>query len=84
MRLLQYCSARLGPPPRCLADFEAHAKSVLMKDVYKFYASGSKVGSWQTLRENVVAYSRFVWCVPVLMHNISALYTSYLATIWNS
>ena len=61
MRLLQYCSARLAPHPQCLADIEAHARSVLMEDIHKFYASGSKVGSGQTLTDNVLAYSRFAY-----------------------
>lgn len=40
----------------CTADFEAHAREVLTKETWDFYAGGAN--NEQTLKENVMAFSR--------------------------
>lgn len=40
----------------CAADFEAHAREVLSKEAWDFYAGGAN--NEQTLRDNVAAFSR--------------------------
>ena len=42
----------------CTADFEAHAREVLTKEAWDYYAGGAN--DEQTLKENVIAFSRYV------------------------
>ena len=42
----------------CTADFEAHARKVLTKEAWDYYAGGAN--NEQTLKENVIAFSRYV------------------------
>ena len=42
----------------CVADFEEHARKVLNKEAWEFYAGGAN--DEQTLRDNVQAFSRLI------------------------
>ena len=52
----------------CTADFEAHAREVLTKETWDYYAGGSN--NEQTLKENVIAFSRYVGNLHTALINL--------------